>query len=153
MLVGGAVAAIYSNGLYRSGDLDFVKLSLFTEGLDKAMLEIGFQKMDVRRFKHPECDHILVEFPGSMTVGIGEDYDIKPKEVNFEGTIIKIYTPTDCVKDRLASYIYYKHEESLTQAVLVAQAQEISLPAVKKWCKGEGAEWAFDDLVKKLKNK
>lgn len=151
MLVGGAVAAIYSNGLYRSGDLDFVKLSIFSEGLDKAMSEIGFKKIDARRFKHPECNHILVEFPGSLTVGIGEDYEIKPREVNFEGTTIKIYTPTDCVKDRLASYIYYQHEESLNQAVLVAKAQDIKLTEVKKWCKSEKAEWAFDDFLLKLK--
>lgn len=36
ILVGGAVVSIYSKGLYRSGDLDFVLGSLFTKGLPEA---------------------------------------------------------------------------------------------------------------------
>lgn len=42
ILVGGAVVAIYTKGLYRSGDLDFVRASMFTEGLEEAMNKIGF---------------------------------------------------------------------------------------------------------------
>ena len=53
ILVGGAVAAIYSNGLYRSGDLDFVKLDFLVSGLDKAMSGIGFKKHGGRHFIHP----------------------------------------------------------------------------------------------------
>ena len=94
-----------------------------------------------------------MEFPGGPPVGIGEDYNIKPREVEFDGTIIKIYSPTDCVKDRLASYIYYKHQESFNQAVMVAQAQDVNFSSIKKWCKGEGADWAFEEFEKKLKAK
>ncbi len=37
ILVGGAVVSIYSNGAYHSGDLDFVKTSLFVTKLDESM--------------------------------------------------------------------------------------------------------------------
>ena len=151
ILVGGAVAAIYSNGLYRSGDLDFVHLSMTVIGLEEAMTEIGFQKLDTKRYQHPQCKHILIEFPGGPPVGIGEDYKIKPHEVEFEGTIIKIFSPTDCVKDRLAGYIYYKHEENLNQAVMVARTQKVNNTKIKQWCKNEKAEWAFENYLKKLK--
>jgi hypothetical protein len=151
ILVGGAVAAIYSNGLYRSGDLDFIHLNMFVKGLEEVMNEIGFKKMDTRRYQHPECKHILVEFPGGPPVGIGEDYKIKPNEVKFEGTTIKIFSPTDCVKDRLAGYIYYKHEENLNQAAMVAKSQKVNYAKIQQWCENEKAGWAYDSLIKKVK--
>lgn len=44
ILVGGAVAAIYSDGIYKSGDLDFV-LKTYIEGkLTEIMASIGFQR-------------------------------------------------------------------------------------------------------------
>ena len=152
ILVGGAVAAIYTDGLYRSGDLDFVHLNFLVKGLEEAMNEIGFIKMDTRRYQHPDCNHILIEFPGSAPVGIGEDYNITPREVKVEGTIIKIYSPTDCVKDRLAGYIYFKHEENLNQAILVAKAQNVNYSKIKEWCQNEKAAWAYDTFLKKLKD-
>jgi ABC-type transport system substrate-binding protein len=37
ILVGGAVVAIYTEGLYRSGDLDLVQLNYLNKNLPKAM--------------------------------------------------------------------------------------------------------------------
>ncbi|MBF0205516.1 MAG: hypothetical protein HQK53_01370 [Oligoflexia bacterium] len=36
ILVGGAVVSIYTKGLYRSGDLDFIHASMFVKGLEEA---------------------------------------------------------------------------------------------------------------------
>lgn len=149
ILVGGAVVSIYSKGAYQSGDLDFVRTSLLATGIEEAMGEIGFKKKG-RHYVHPECKHIFVEFPGGPPLGIGEDNSIIPDEVEVRGTIIKILSPTDCVKDRLASYIHFKAAEGLDQAVLVAKNQDINLASVKKWCKGERSEWAFEDFLKNL---
>lgn len=71
------------------------------------MEEINFERKSQRHYKHPECDQIFVEFPGSF-LEIGDDNQITPDEMNDEGTKIKILSPTDCVKGRLASYIYFK---------------------------------------------
>jgi hypothetical protein len=150
ILVGGAVVAIYSKGAYRSGDLDFVKGSLFVTKLDETMDEIGFKKHG-RHYVHPECSHMFVEFPGGPPLGIGNDNSIVPDEVKVKGTIIKILSPTDCVKDRLASYIHFKAKEGLDQAILVAKNQDVNLTSIKKWCKGEFAEWAFQDFLDGLK--
>ena len=150
VLVGGAVVSIYSNGAYRSGDIDFVKTSILVTKLEETMNELGFKKHG-RHYVHPECKHLFVEFPGGPPLGIGEDNTIVPDEVEVNGTVIKIFSPTDCVKDRLASYIHFKAPEGLDQAVLVAKNQDVNLSSIKKWCKGERAEWAFDDFIKKLK--
>ena len=150
VLVGGAVVAIYSNGAYRSGDLDFVKTSMFVTKLDETMNELGFIKHG-RHFVHPDCKHLFVEFPGGPPLGIGEDNTIIPDEVEVNGTVIKILSPTDCVKDRLASYIYFKAPEGLDQSVLVAKSQDVNLSSVKKWCKSENAVHVFDEFLQALK--
>jgi hypothetical protein len=150
VLVRGAVVSIYSKGAYHSGDLDFVKTSLFVNNLEQSMNEIGFKKHG-RHYIHRECKHIYVEFPGGPPLGIGEDNSIIPDEVEVKGTIIKILSPTDCVKDRLASYIHFKAPEGLDQAVLVAKNQNVNLSKIKSWCKNEKADWAFADFLKNLK--
>lgn len=150
ILVGGAVVSIYSKGAYHSGDLDFVRSSMFVTTLEESMNEIGFIKYG-RHYIHPDCKHLFVEFPGGPPLGIGEDNKIVPDEVEVDGTIIKIFSPTDCVKDRLASYIHFKAIEGLDQAVLVAKNQEVNLRSIKKWCKDENALDAFDEFVNALK--
>lgn len=132
ILVGGAVVSIYSKGAYHSGDLDFVRASMFVTTLEESMNEIGFNKHG-RHYIHPDCKHLFVEFPGGPPLGIGEDNKIIPDEV--DGTIIKIFSPTDCVKDRLVSYIHFKVPEGLDQAVLVAKNQEVNFRSIKKWLK------------------
>lgn len=144
VLVGGAVVAIYTNGLYQSGDLDFIVTSLFKDRLPAVMKEIGFQKRG-RHYVHPECKHLFVEFPPGP-LAIGEDTDLDPKEKKVEGSIIKILSPTDCIKDRLASYIHFKSRDTLEQAVLVAKKQPFKMAEVRKWCAGENALDAFGEF-------
>ncbi len=150
VLVGGAVVSIYSEGAYQSGDLDFILTSMFVKNLPEAMNELGFLKMGGRHFVHPECKHLHIEFPGSF-LEIGEDNNITPDEVSCEGQKIKILSPTDCVKDRLASYIHFRARECLDQAVLVAKKHPVQLESVKKWCKNEGASGAYVDFINKMK--
>ena len=149
VLVGGAVVSIYSEGAYESGDLDFIIQNLMKDQLPSLMAEIGFKRKG-RHYVHPECKHLFVEFP-SGPLGIGEDNNIKPVVHEEEGATFKILSPTDCIKDRLASYIYFKSNECLDQAVLVAKNQPFKKAAVQKWCKAEGADWAFKDFSEKLK--
>jgi len=135
ILVGGSVAAIYSEGAYSSGDLDIVieSFQITHREIENLLKAINFFKTGDRNFfKHPECNHILIEFM-SPPVAIGEDYKIKTKEIEVDKIIIKLLSPTDCIKDRLASYIHFNARECLDQAVLVAKAQTYSINSIKKW--------------------
>jgi len=49
ILVGGAVVSIYSEGAYRSGDLDFVLNDFSRQKLDEVLTNLGFNKSG--RFK------------------------------------------------------------------------------------------------------
>jgi hypothetical protein len=150
ILVGGAVVAIYTEGAYRSGDLDFVLLTYLSEKLPTLMREIGFEITKGRHYKHPRCEHIFVEF-ASGPAGIGEDTKIKPAEVKVDGIVIKIFSPTDCIRDRLASYIHFKAGDCLEQAVLVACRHPYDRKVVRRWCADEGALDAFEEFERRLK--
>lgn len=152
VLVGGAVVAIYSDGAYRSGDLDLVQVTYLDKRLPELMREIGFEVRESRHYNHPRCRHVFVEFV-SGPPGIGEDTRITPAEVKVDGTVIRLYSPTDCIRDRLASYIHFKAMECLDQAVLVARKHPYDRTKVKKWCKDEGAPDAYDAFEKKLARK
>jgi len=150
ILVGGAVAAIYSKGAYKSGDLDIVLENYVTEKIPELMKKIGFEKGAGRHYLHPECAHISVEFC-SPPAAIGDDYSIKPSELKVEGQVLKIYSPTDCIRDRLSSYIHFKARECLDQAALVAKAQPFNSAKIKKWCESEGAPGAYKDFIEAVK--
>ncbi|MAZ48516.1 MAG: hypothetical protein CME65_08130 [Halobacteriovoraceae bacterium] len=63
------------------------------------MKEIGFKKSGTRHYIHEDCKHLFVEFSGGPPLGIGEDNEITPDEIEVEGQVIKIFSPTDFVKD------------------------------------------------------
>ena len=136
VLVGGAVVSVYTRGAYVSGDLDFVREALFAQDVAGAMAELGFRK-EGRHYRHPECPHLFVEFvPGPL--GIGEDSRIEPAEVEEAGMCLKLLSPTDCVRDRLAGFIHFANRDYMDQAVLVAAEHPIAWDRVERWCRGEG---------------
>ncbi len=149
ILVGGAVVSIYSEGAYRSGDLDFVLNDFSRQKLDEVLTSICFKKAG-RFYKHPECKHLYLEFM-TFPASIGEDYQIIPREVEIEGKIIKIYSPTDCVRDRLAGFMYFKSRDNFDQAVLVAKKHSINLEKVQKWCETENQQKVFEEFLAALK--
>lgn len=152
MLVGGAVVSVYTKGAYQSGDLDFVYFEFTRKELDRVLIdELGFKKKG-RHYKHDECDHLFLEFM-SFPASIGEDYNIKPDEVEVEGQVIKIYSPTDCVRDRLASYIHFDARECLDQAVMVAKKHTVNLSKIKKWCLSEKGQSQWGEFEKELEKK
>lgn len=152
VLVGGAVVAVYTDGAYRSGDLDFVLITYLNRKLPQVMKEIGFEVRESRHYSHVLCKHLIVEFV-SGPPGIGEDTRIIPAEVKIEGTTIKLYSPTDCIRDRLASFIHFKAMECLEQAVLVAQRHPFDRTKVRKWCTEEGTPEVFKAFEEKLRMK
>jgi hypothetical protein len=136
VLVGGAVVSVYSDGAYRSGDLDFVREELFGEDVGVCMEGLGFHRHG-RHFEHPGCPHLFVEFVAGP-LGIGADTNIVPSEEASGSQTLKILSPTDCVRDRLASCIHFRARECLDQAVLVAKAKTVDWDKIERWCAEEG---------------
>ena len=149
VLVGGAVVSIYTKGAFESGDLDLILTDYFIKNLPQVMKEIGFLRKG-RHYVHPDCSHLYVEFP-SGPVEIGDDSKIVPDELEVEGKKIKILSPTDCVKDRLATYIYFKDRVGIEQAALVSKSHLVNLEEVKRWCEKENSPHVFEELKNLIK--
>ena len=151
VLVGGAVVAIYTEGLYRSGDLDMVPDEISRQRLEEVLSAIGFHPTKSRYFKHPACPHLFLEFPRGP-VEIGEQFPVVPDEIEVEGRTLRLLSPTDSVKDRLAGYIHWKSRANFDQALLICRRQQgrVDLKAVGEWCAMEGALPVFEELCAHL---
>jgi hypothetical protein len=152
VLAGGAVVAIYTEGLYRSGDVDLLLEGFPAKAVADVLTPLGFHQRR-RYWAHPKRPHLYVEFPPGP-VSLGEEFPVTPAELEKDGRMLKLLSPTDCVKDRLAAWIYWKSRATLDQAALVATRQRnaIDFDQVSDWCRREGAPKAFDDLLEAMRS-
>lgn len=150
VLVGGAATAVHLGGAYRSGDIDLLIDSFpppNAKTLGRAMEEIGFRR-EGRHYRHPECRHLFVEFIQN-SLHIGKDYRIEPQDWFAESVRVRTLSPTDCIKDPMASYVYFEARECLDQAALVAAANPIRWESVEEWAANEGP--SVTDAIRELK--
>ena len=147
VLVGGSVVSIYTKNKYETDDLDFVSPN-DTEEINSAMKELGFSRKG-KDFEHPNTD-FFVEFP-ARTLSIGETSDLKAEgRLKIKGTVIRLYSPTQCVMDRLAAFYHWNDTQSLEQAVMVATAQKINLKKIESWSRAEGEIEKFERFKRRL---
>jgi hypothetical protein len=73
-------------------------------------------------------------------------------EIRLSTGILRIISPTDCVKDRLAAYYHWGDQQSLAQAILVARDQKVDIDEIRRWSKAEGMQNEFERISAKLIN-
>ncbi len=147
ILSGGAAVSIYTVNKYVSADIDLVEhYHVERRRIKTAMEEIGFHE-DNRHFIHPDTKHI-VEFP-TGPLSIGEEPVWHIREIRFTTGVLRVISPTDCVKDRLAAYYYWQDQQSLTQALLVAMHNRININEVKRWSQVSGNIKGFEIFLEK----
>ena len=140
-LSGGAVVSIYASGNYVSKDLDFIDLLHTTRQKLKTVLkEIGFEEHK-RYFASKETD-FFIEFP-SGPLAVGNEPVEKLAELHFTTGVLRLLSPTDCVKDRLSAFYHWDDRQSLQQAVWVTQTREIDWHEVERWSGQEGKPGKF----------
>ena len=148
ILTGGACVSIYSDNKYQSRDLDFVEeVPVTRRKLKKFLGELGF-KEENRYFHHPETEFFL-EFP-SGPLSVGEEAIRNITILKFSTGRLRLISPTDCVKDRLAAFYHWDDRQSLEQALLVARVQKIDLPEVQRWSEREGQLSKFETFFREL---
>ena len=110
------------------------------------MEEIGFREKNPY-FVHSDTQHII-EFPsGPLSVG-GEPVK-HIQEIRYATGILRVISPTACVKDRLAAYYFWGDQQSLAQAVLVALYNRINVSEIKKWSQAEGKIEGFKVFLRR----
>lgn len=151
VLTGGACISIYSENKYQSEDLDFIDQSFVPRKKIRLIMEqIGFTEKN-RYFIHPET-RWFVEFPtGPLAVGNEPIRDII--EIEYSTGTLKIISPTESVKDRLAAYFFWDDLQSLDQAKLVVETNEINFIEIKRWSIEQGCPDKYDNFIHSLNNK
>ena len=111
---------------------------------------MGFEQKSTRHFENEKC-RFFIEFV-NPPVALGKEVPVtKFNEIETRRGTVKMLSPTDCVKDRLAAFFHWKDQQSLDQAVMVAKDQKVDLKNVKKWAEGEGKVEKFNLFQSKLK--
>lgn len=149
-LTGGACVAIWTEGQYVSKDLDFVEQGLVPRREVRTVLNrLGFTERN-RYFVHPETAFVI-EFP-SGPLAVGNEPVKSVVERTTETGTLRLLSPSDCVKDRLAAYFHWDDREALRQALLVGQRQRIDLDEVRRWARAESETEKFEHFLAALKD-
>jgi len=149
VLSGGSCVQIYSDGAYTSYDLDMI--NRYNEPFKKiqsAMQSLGFQE-EGKYFTHPQT-HYFIEFPPGP-LGVGDSSVTSIHEMTTSYGILKLLSPTDCVKDRLAAYYHWNDAQSLTQALRVARKHPVDLDDIKAWSSKEKSLHKYEHFSKALR--
>jgi hypothetical protein len=148
VLSGGSCVSIYSDEKYVSMDLDFVNVA-FTkrDRIRNVMESLGFHEEN-RYFRHSDTD-LLVEFPPGP-LGVGDEPVKQIDELQTETGMLRIISPTDCVKDRLVWHYHNRDAECLRQAIMVANRCAIDLKEIERWSKVEGKSREFEHIKNQL---
>ena len=148
VLVGGACISIYSVNEYSSFDLDFIITGSSTrQKVRAALTEINFTEVN-RYFINPQTP-FFVEFP-SGPLAIGDEPPSEISTLRFSTGNLRLLSPTDCVKDRLAAFYHWKDQQSFEQAVLIARDHNIDIEEVRRWSVNEGFADVFEKNVSRL---
>lgn len=149
VLTGGAVVSIYTDNEFQSRDLDFISAAGRRE-LDQAMATLGFARGGGRHYLHPATE-LIVEFPSGPLMAGAEPID-RHAERHTAAGVIRLLTPTDAVKDRLAGFLHWSDRQNLEQALALCRTQPVDLPDVERWAAGEGQEERFATFVARLRS-
>lgn len=148
VLVGGACVSIYTEEKYASRGLDFIS-PYSHDAIAKALSEIGFKKHG-RYFHHPNSE-LYVEFP-SGPIAIGESTPVKPEgQIKVGRTTVNMFSPTQCVMDRLAAWFHWSDRRSLIHALWVCEKHPVSLDKIKRWAKKEGQTDKLNQFIQEYK--
>lgn len=66
--------------------------------------------------------------------------------------ILRLLSPTDCVKDRLAAFYHWDDRQSLDQAILVCRDNNVDLKEIERWSLNEGMKNKFEAVRKELES-
>tara|TARA_R110002049_G_scaffold180263_2_gene347273 strand:+ start:493 stop:1041 length:549 start_codon:yes stop_codon:yes gene_type:complete len=139
VLTGGTCVSVWTRNEFAS--LDFIALGLHSnKKIAHALESIGFTRStrNPRYFEHPDTDLALEFPPGPLMVGDEHISDQSIDEYATDLGVLRLLSPTDCVKDRLAGYYYFRDEQNLRQAIAVAREHPIDWKDLERWHSAEG---------------
>jgi len=142
VLSGGGAATVYAPEAYQSRDLDFILgfWSALGGESDAALRALGFTQHG-GTYSNAATPFTL-EFPAGPLM-VGEERIFEWDTLTQGEYLLYILQPTDCVRDRLAWFLFNNDFSSLEQALAVATRHPIDLEAIENWARREGVSRQF----------
>lgn len=152
VLTGGSAAAVYAPHVYTSYDADFILEhdEPLTEIVD-ALGTIGFNRDGKSRiFVHPDTKY-TIDFPRGP-LAVGGDYVNETATLTNGAMTLRILSPTDCVRDRLAHFYHWDDYTALKAAVGVATANidNVNMDLLRSWSTREEHLNKFEEFERRL---
>ncbi|MFO7981679.1 MAG: hypothetical protein R6V00_12745 [Candidatus Aminicenantes bacterium] len=148
ILTGGACVSIYTNNKFKSYDIDFVLIHDEKQRRIKELLEkIGFFQEN-RYFKHKDTKYFLDFLKPPPSVGNEPVKEIN--EITKGSRKLKLLSPTDCVKDRLAAFYHWNDRQGLEQAILVCLDNNVDFIEIERWSHNEGMDDKYKEFKKNI---
>ena len=147
VLSGGGVVTVYSENKYQSRDLDFISPNEHKK-ISEVMALIGFTSKG-KNFSHSDIEY-TVEFPTGPLM-VGSEFLGTQDEREVRGKMIRILSPTNSIKDRLAAYYHWNDMQSLRQAVQIFKEVGADLSDIEKWSLKENALDKYQHFMDLLK--
>ena len=151
VLTGGSAATVYAPEAYQSRDLDFVLRSAVSlVAPEDALRIIGFRPAG-RVYACPETQ-LTVDLLPEEEVRIGGDQVSAFFEMRRGELSLTMLTPTDCVRDRLAGFYWFRDRGSLGAALAVAKRHAVNIDAIAGWSEAEGETAGFAEFRRLLES-
>lgn len=134
-------------------DIDMIHTDLLTPKrkiIREVMKSMGFYE-NGRYFEHKNTE-LFVDFPKGPPA-VGQEPVKYIKELYVDTGILKLISPTDCVKDRLTWFYYNNDQQCLYQAILVSNEIKIDIEEVERWSIAEGMIEKFEQIKKRFTKK
>lgn len=71
--------------------------------------------------------------------------------ISQNGQVLHVLNPTDSVRDRLASFFWYKDYTALAAAIAVCLRQDVDLGLIAEWSRREGENERFEEFSRRLR--
>jgi hypothetical protein len=138
VLCGGSAAAYYVPERYQSLDIDFVlQVGAAPHIVNRALATIGYERLADGFYRNAVLPYTLAFPVGPLA--IGREY-IRSWRTDRRGEqLLRVYTPTDVVRDRFLHYWAWHDQTALEAALAVARARraELDLTLFAAWADRE----------------
>jgi hypothetical protein len=149
VLTGGACVSIYTDNRYQSYDLDFVNVDGVPVSKICAILNgIGFSERG-RIFINEDVEYSVDILGPPLSVGAQKITSVNT--IKIDKMELKLLTPTDSLKDRLAAFYFWNDRQALEQAVMIQADNEVDFNEIRKWSQMEGEEEKFNYFIERIK--
>ncbi|KAA0228136.1 MAG: hypothetical protein AKCLJLPJ_00987 [Fimbriimonadales bacterium] len=150
VLTGGSAASIYAPEVYQSRDADFLTYAMKSpSNLMTVLSGLGFEQSG-GFFIHTAVPTTL-DFLDEE-IRIGSDVVERYETLEEDGLTLYILTPTDCVRDRLASFFWFHDRSALVAAcgVSAARSRDVDLAEIAEWAEREGETAKYLEFLDRL---